>query len=263
VSSAPQVELSVIVPVYNEPDNIPLAVAALARNIPVPHEILVVYDTESDSTVPVLRTLSSTYPQLRMVRNEVCRGPSGALRAGFGQARAPAVLVTMADLCDDVAQIPQLLALRRSGADLVVPSRYCPGGEQQLNPSLKVWAPTLAGWLICNLAGVPTRDPTNSFKLYSTAMLRDMRLTSTISFSVTLEIVAKAHCLGYRIVEVPTVWRDRQHGKSSFKLGRSLVAYTPWFALALLRGKFIRLPARWLRSWLGNGAQPATCAAQA
>ena len=74
--------------------------------------------------------------------------------------------------------------------------------------------------------------------------------SNTTSFSVTLEIVAKAHCLGYRIVEVPTVWRDRQHGQTNFKMGRSIVAYTPWLCLALLRGRLVRLPLSWLRRWL-------------
>ena len=193
-------QLSVVIPVYNEPENLPLALAALTKNIPVPHEILVVYDFEGDSTVPVLRRLAGEYPQLAAVLNDVCRGPSGALRAGFARARGSAVLVTMADLCDDVAQIPHLLELLRTKADLVAPSRYCEGGQQMMQESLKVKLPRLAGRLMHSIIGLPTRDPTNSFKLYSTAMLRDMRLTSVISFSLTLEIVAKAHCLGYRIV---------------------------------------------------------------
>jgi dolichol-phosphate mannosyltransferase len=249
------VELSVVIPVYNEPDNAPLAVKALAQRIEVPHEILVVYDFDADTTVPVLRELQREYTQLRLIKNDVVRGPSGALRAGFAEARAPLILVTMADLCDDVSQIPQLLELARNGADLVAPSRYCKGGEQQLKESLKVKAPRTAGWLINAIAGLPTRDPTNSFKLYSAGMLADMRLRSTVSFSVTLEIVAKAYCLGYRIEEVPTVWRDRQHGKTNFKLGRSLIAYFPWLCVALLRGRFIGLPRTLLRSWFGVNRQ--------
>jgi dolichol-phosphate mannosyltransferase len=255
VSDVHPIELSIIIPVYNEPENIRLAITALRKNVAVEHEILVVYDYEGDTTVPVLRDLSKQCPQLRMIQNTVCRGPSGALRTGFSHARAPAILVTMADLCDDTSQIPVLLELLKTRADLVAPSRYCPGGEQQLRDSLKVRAPRLAGWLIHQLTGLPTRDPTNSFKLYSAAMLRDMALTSTISFSVTLEIVAKAHCLGYRIAEVPTTWRDRQHGKTNFRLGRSLVAYLPWLCLALLRGRVIRLPSRWMRGWLGTQPQ--------
>src|SRR5205823_3733823 len=89
--------------------------------------------------------------------------------------------------------------------------------------------------------------------LYSTPLLEALRLTSTVSFSVTLEIVAKAHCLGYRIVEIPTTWRDRRFGKSNFKVGRSLVAYFPWFCLMMLRGRPIRLPVSWFRAWIGPG----------
>ncbi|MBI5773171.1 MAG: glycosyltransferase [Verrucomicrobia bacterium] len=255
MSSRPSLELSVVIPVYNEPENIRLAVQALSRHIPVPHEIIVVYDFDADTTVPVLQALAGEYPQLRMAKNTISRGPSGALRTGFHLAQAPLILVTMADLCDDVSQIPHMLQLAKGGVDLVIPSRYCDGGEQQLKESLKVWAPRTAGWMIKNIAGLPTHDPTNSFKLYSAALLRSIRLTSTISFSVTLEIVAKAHCLGYRIVEVPTVWRDRQHGKTNFKLFRSLAAYFPWFVVALLRGRFIRLPSRWLHSWFGAPPQ--------
>ena len=243
MSVATPVELTVVVPIYNEPDNITQTIETLAQNIPVPYEILAVYDFDADTTLPVLRRLQREHPRLRLVKNEVARGPSGALRAGFAEAGAPLVLVTMADLCDDLTQVPLLMQLSKAGADIVAPSRYCPGGQQQLKESLKVKAPRTAGWLIHAIAGLPTRDPTNSFKLYSAAMLRDMRLRSTVSFSVTLEIVAKAHCLGYHIVEVPTVWRDRQHGKTNFKLWRSLVAYFPWLCVALLRGRFVRLPA--------------------
>lgn len=256
MSGSPSLELSIVIPVYNEPENIRLVLQALGEHIHVPHEILAVYDFDADTTLPVLRELQPRIPQLRLVKNNVQRGPSGALRTGFAAAQAPWVLVTMADLCDDLSQVAHLLELGRQGADVLTPSRYCEGGEQHLKKSLKVWAPRTAGKIIFYLAGLTTHDPTNSFKLYSRAVLEDMRLKSTISFSVTLEIVAKAHCLGYTIREVPTVWRDRQHGQTNFKLGRSLVAYFPWLCVALLRGRFLRLPAGWLRRWFGVRANP-------
>lgn len=243
------IELSVVIPVYNEGLNIEKTLHALRASIPVLHEVIVVYDREEDSTLPVVRPLLPSYDGLRLVRNSVTPGPSGALRTGFLHAKASRVLVVMADLCDDFSQIPLLLSLVPARADIACPSRYCEGGVQQLDPSLKVWAPKFAGRLLKWFTGIPTYDPTNSFKLYSAAVLRDVRLVSTISFSVTLEIVVKAHCLGYRIVEIPTVWADRQHGKSNFHLRRSLVAYFPWFCVALLRGRLFRLPQSWLR-WL-------------
>lgn len=240
--------LSVVIPVYNEGLNIEKTLQSLKAHVPVPHETIIVYDNEEDNTLPVVRPLIPAYGNLRLVRNRVARGPSGALRTGFQEAAGERILVAMADLCDDFSQIPHLLSLVPREADVACPSRYCEDGVQQLGPSLKVWAPKFAGRLLRWLTGLPTHDPTNSFKLYSAAMLRDLTLTSRVSFSVTLEIVAKAHCLGYRIVELPTVWADRQHGKSNFNLRRSLVAYFPWFCVALLRGRVIRVPRTWLRA---------------
>ena len=258
MSNKEALALSVVIPVYNEAGNIEETLYGLKQNVRVPHEIIIVYDFDEDTTLPVVRRSGSDYGNIRLVKNNVARGPSGALRTGFAEAKASRVLVVMADLCDDFTQIEHLLSLVPAHADIACPSRYCKGGKQQLKSSLKVWAPRTAGFLLKLLSGIPTYDPTNSFKLYSANVLNDIKLTSTISFSVTLEIIAKAHCLGYRIVEVPTVWRDRQHGKTRFKLGRSLLAYCPWFCVALLRGRIIRLPVAWLRAWFGSRAEPST-----
>lgn len=247
--------LSVVIPVSNEGANISQTLNALKFNLTVPTEIIIVYDFDYDNTVPVVQGLAIDYENLRLVKNHVAIGPSGALRTGFHEARAPRVLVVMADLCDDLTQIERLLALVPEQADIACPSRYCKGGVQRLKPSLKVWIPRLAGFLLHWLSGLPTYDPTNSFKLYSAKVLKDIPLSSTISFSVTLEIIAKAHCLGYRILEIPTVWQDRRHGRSNFKFARSLVAYLPWFGVALFRNRLFSLPQLLLRAFLGCSAR--------
>ena len=223
-------------------------------------EILIIYDFEEDTTVPVVRSLQSEVENLFLVKNRIQLGPSGAIRSGIEAARTARVLVVMADLCDDFTQIPQLMELVPAKADIACPSRYCKGGQQQLPPSFKKFAPRLAGALLKFFVGWKTHDPTNSCKMYSTTLLRQLSLTSTVSFSVTLEIVAKAHCLGYRITEIPTTWLDRTQGKSNFKLGRSLVMYMPWFLVALLRNRLFAVPIRFMRTWFGT--KPATVVAR-
>ena len=84
------VDLTVVVPVYNEGENIALTLDQLDKNIPVPHEILVVYDIDGDTTLPVVRPMLDRHPNWRLVKNDVARGPSGALRTGFEQARGGA-----------------------------------------------------------------------------------------------------------------------------------------------------------------------------
>lgn len=244
--------LSVVMPVYNEGPNIEPTLEALSQSLKFPYEVLIVYDMDEDTTILVAKSLSPRYPMIRLIKNNVARGPSGAIRTGLKAALAPRILVAMGDLCDDFTQIPQMVSWVPSKADIVCPSRYCEGGAQELDPSLKVWAPKTAGRLLHWLTGLPTYDPTNSYKLYSADFLREISLSSTVSFSVTLEIVTKAHVLRKRILEIPTVWKNRQQGQTSFKLGRSLVTYTPWFCLALLRNRLFAFPPSLFRIFFGS-----------
>lgn len=244
-------DLSVVIPVYNEPENILATVMALDEVLAgVDHEVIVCYDFEEDTTVPVVRGLMATYPSLTLALNRIARGPSGAIRTGFERSRGRRVLVLMADLSDDVSQIAELMELVPSKAAVASPSRYCEGGAALIESSLKTRATRTAGILLRWFTNIGTLDPTNSFKMYSGDLLRSLHLSSTVSFSVTLEVVAKAHFLGYPIAEIPTVWRDRTQGKSNFKVGRSLVTYLPWFFLALLNNRLFRVRSRRLREMI-------------
>lgn len=246
--------LSVVIPVFNEAETIAATLRALAEQVAVPHEALVVYDLDDDTTLPVVRGLMPAMPRLRLVKNTVARGPSGALRSGFAAAQAPRIAVVMADGCDDLSQVDEMACRVPAEADVVCPSRYCAGGAQLCGQTAwyKARVPRLAGRLLQALTGLGTCDPTNSYKVYSKAMLDRLRLRSVVSFSVTLEITAKAHCLGYRVVERPTVWRDRQQGRSKFQFARSLGAYLPWFGLALLRNRLFQAPRAWREEICGR-----------
>jgi glycosyltransferase involved in cell wall biosynthesis len=241
-STHKNLDLSIVIPVYNEPENIQKAIKEIQKNVKSYYEIIVVYDSDSDTTIPVLQKLSKEFPTIAGIKNTISKGPSGAIRTGIDTAKAPRILVTMADLCDDTTQIDKMVGMLPKSADILCPSRYSKGGRQELNAPLKVGFPKTAGFLIRLFTGMPTSDPTNSYKLYSADLFKHITLKSTISFSVTLEIMVKAHCLGYRIREIPTVWKDRQHGKTNFKLWRSIVAYTPWFVFALLRNRLFTFP---------------------
>ncbi len=95
-----------------------------------------------------------------------------------------------------------------------------------------------AGLSLHRLRGLPTRDPTNNFKLYRTAMLRALPLDAEGGFDVALELTVKAWRAGYRIVELPATWHDRTAGRSRFRLARWLPRYLRWYLLALLpRGR--------------------------
>lgn len=228
--------LSIIVPVYREGEAARAVLTGLATGAPAPHEVLVVHDEPDDPTLPVVAALQATYPQMRPVHNQLGRGPALALRAGFAAASGEAVLVTMADASDEIADIAPMLAKIAEGYDVVSASRYMPGGRQLGGPFLKGLLSRVAGVSLHWLVGLPTADPTTSFKMYRKAMLDHLVLESDAGFEISLEIPVKAFLAGYRISEVPTTWHDRVAGKSNFKLLRWLPRYLRWYGLALRKG---------------------------
>src|SRR4051794_10635634 len=117
-------------PVYNEGANIGRALAEIYEKVPLAKRVLVVYDFDEDNTVPVVRQLAPGYPGVELLKNTIGRGVLNAVRAGIGAASAEVVIVTMADLSDDVAIVPRMVELiRDEGYDIVCASRYMRGGR--------------------------------------------------------------------------------------------------------------------------------------
>src|SRR5438105_10033870 len=130
--------LSIVVPVYNEAENITPVLRNLVGAVKAtPYEVLIVYDFDADTTVPVVQRLIPQMPQLRLQRNDLGRGVLNAIRKGFQVAKAPYVLVMMADGSDEPEAIDPMLERARSGADVVAGSRYVKGGGHQGDPLRK------------------------------------------------------------------------------------------------------------------------------
>jgi glycosyltransferase involved in cell wall biosynthesis len=220
------------VPVYNEAENFPCLLAEIEKHIPRPFTMLVVYDFDADTTVPVAQSLAATRPWLRLLKNELGRGVVYAIKAGFAAVGAGPALVVMADLSDDLAVVPRMLDLYAQGNRIVCASRYMRGGKQLGGPWLKRTMSRVAGLSLRYFAGFPTHDATNNFRLYDAALVNELGIESTGGFELALELTAKAFRRGVRIAETPTTWRDRTSGASRFQLRRWLPKYLYWYAYA-------------------------------
>jgi glycosyltransferase involved in cell wall biosynthesis len=239
-------ELSVVLPVYNEGEAVEPVLRALAAGITTPHELVVVYDFDEDTTVPVVRRLASEIPNLRGLRNDRGRGVLNAMKAGIAGTEAPYVLISMADGSDEPHVVDPMMALARDGADVVSASRYMKGGHQVGGPLLKRLMSRAAGLSLHHLAGIRTHDPTNNFKLYRRSFLAATPIESTAGFELALELTVKATIAGGRVEEVPTTWRDRTAGQSNFKLRKWLPHYLHWYRVAF-EGRIRRILGRRLR----------------
>jgi dolichol-phosphate mannosyltransferase len=232
--------LSVVVPVYNEGENVvPTLKGVVERTRTRPLEVLVVVDFEEDTTVPVVKRLQSEIPELHLHRNTIGRGVLNAIKSGLAAARAPYVLVTMGDGSDDPGDIDAMYELARGGADVVAGSRYMRGGRQLGGPLLKRTMSRAAGLSLHWLAGIPVHDATSNYRLYSRRLLEQVTIESDGGFELGIELTVKAYLLGMRVAEVPTTWRDRTAGQSRFQLWRWLPRYLRWYRQGIT-GRFSR-----------------------
>ncbi len=224
--------LGIIIPVYNEAENIRGTLDAIEERITTLHRIYVVYDFDEDSTLPVVREFLKKGVDIELIKNPL-RGVVNAIRIGLQEAEEDYLLVTMADLSDDYAVVDSMCELMAKGFDIVCGSRYMKGGRQVDGPLIKKTISRIAGLSLRYVAGLPTHDATNSFKLYRKNLLDSIEIESDGGFEIGMEIVIKAHFAGFKVTEVPCVWTDRQKGRSRFKIIKWTPKYLRWYFYAI------------------------------
>lgn len=227
--------IDIVIPVYNEAENIRSTLLEIAAQVRVPYKIRIVYDRDDDTTLPVAGAVCEQEKiPFELVKNKFGRGALNAIKSGLLSGSADYVIVTMADLSDPPQVMNQMFEMaERSQAAVVCGSRYMKGGSQIGGPFLKRTLSRIAGLSLHYLVGLPTHDVTNSFKLYRREIFEKMEIESEGGFELGMEIVVKAHALGFLVTEVPTSWRDRSAGESRFRLFRWLPEYLRWYFYAL------------------------------
>ncbi|WP_203580583.1 glycosyltransferase family 2 protein [Microbacterium hibisci] len=250
MSNSPRV--SIIVPAYNEGEEIAAFLARVASTVTMDFELLVVVDTPEDTTIPVVERAAAADGRIRCVINTYGRGPAQAIRYGFDVAAAPTVVVTMADGSDDPRQIDELADLVERGVVVAAGSRYMAGGQQIGGPRIKRTLSRLAGTSLHLFAGIGTRDATNSFKAYNTDFVRTVTIQSRDGFEIGLELTAKARRARLPVAELPTIWLDRTAGASNFQLRKWIPKYLRWYFFAFGRPLAVEDIADAARGTKGN-----------
>ncbi len=232
--------IRVILPAYNEEAALPLLIPALhhaLHDYDPQYQVIVVDDGSADRTAEVASHAAAEYP-VRLVQHERNRGLGAALQTGLleglREAAATDILVTLdADNTHPAELIPAMAELIRSGLDIVIASRYAPGGRQVglswQRRSLSRGASLL---LRAALALPGARDYTCGFRAYTAGIVRrgqetfGEQLIEEQGFVCMVELLAKLGFLGARIGEVPLVLRyDLKQGPSKMKIARTVMAY--------------------------------------
>ena len=219
-----------IVPTYNERDNLPAIVAAIHEHLPQA-DVLVVDDGSPDGTGRIADELKSRDTRLDVIHREGKLGLGTAYVAGFKQALARGydyIFEMDCDFSHDPADVPRLIDAVESGGDLALGSRYVPGG------GVRNWG--LVRLLISRGASVYTavflqmgvKDPTGGFKCFRRRVLEtiDLDRITAKGYAFQIETTYRAKQAGFRVVEVPITFADRVEGHS--KMSRAIVLEAVW-----------------------------------
>jgi len=237
-------ELDIVIPVYNEGHNIVALLAALKHALATPARVLICYDHAEDDTLPAIRENADAFAGLpvELVRN-TGRGVHGAIMTGFAKSTAPFILMFPADDHINAPILDRMVALAREGCDIICASRFMPGGAMIGCPLVKAVLVRNANFTLRHLARLPTTDASNGFRMFSRRVIDRIEVESRQGFCYSIELLVKAHRLGWKIAEVPVTWIERDDGRTRFQVLRWLPAYLRWYGYAFAT-TFLRRPPR-------------------
>jgi len=208
--------LSVVVPTFNERDNVTVLYRRLAATLSeIPWEVVFVDDNSPDGTWEVVRGLARQDSRVRCIRRIGRRGLSGACIEGILASSAPYAAVIDADLQHDETQLPKMVELLQGGeAELVVGSRYIEGGSADSFDKQRAGASAFATEIARRALRVEIKDPMSGFFMLRRDRFEQLASQlSTQGFKILLDIVATAQGK-LRAVEIPYTFGSRQHGES-------------------------------------------------
>jgi dolichol-phosphate mannosyltransferase len=236
--------ICVCLPTYNERENLELMVEALGRVLGNDAVVLVIDDDSPDGTGEIADRLAADHAWVHVLHRPRKEGLGPAYLAGFRRALelgADLILEMDCDFSHDPGDVPRLIAAA-ADADLVIGSRYVPGGGTR-NWGLVRRLISRGGSLYAQmLLGVPIRDLTGGFKCYRRAVLEtiDLNAIDSKGYAFQIETTYRTIRAGFRVVELPIVFVDRQVGGS--KMSKAIVLEAVW-KVPLLRISTLRARA--------------------
>jgi glycosyltransferase involved in cell wall biosynthesis len=209
-------EISVVVPLLNEQDNIGPLYEQVTQTLTdvYDYEIIFIDDGSSDNSFDILAKLQKTDAAIRVICFRKNFGQTAALSAGFAHARGKVIVAIDADLQNDPADIPEMIAKLDEGFDVVSGWRK----KRHDNAVTRLLPSKIANWLISRITGVKLHDYGCTLKVYRREVLEEIKLYGEMHRFIP----ALASWSGARIAEMPVNHRPRTTGKTKYGLGRTL-----------------------------------------
>jgi len=233
-------KLDIIIPVYNEDENIVRLLQSLENEITCNFRVLICYDTETDTTLKYIKDNKIIKSEVLLIRNPR-KGPNSAIIKGIDSSNAKIILVYMADDFENIKLINRMTNLIELGNDLVIPTRFMSGGQMIGASKIKEFVTRIGSYLIYYLARIPFKDCTNAFKMFSASLKDKIKFDSTTGFTFAFELVAKSYLLKLKIVEIPSTWIEIENRKSNFKMLRWIPHYIYWLLYSAVKNYTLKI----------------------
>ena len=227
-------KLDIIIPVYNEDENITRLLKALEDEVACNFRVLICYDSETDKTLEHFKNTNVISKEILLIKNPK-QGPNSAIIEGIKLSNAEIILIYMADDFENIKLINGMINLIVQGNDLVIPSRFISGGKMISNKKIKKMLSTFGAYLMYYLVRIPFKDCTNAFKMFSKNLKEKIKFESTKGFTFALELTTKSYLLNLKIIEIPSIWVEVKNRKSNFKLLKWLPYYIYWLIYSLIK----------------------------
>ena len=231
-------ELDILIPVFNEDEIIVTTIKNILSTVNLNYRINICYDYEEDPTLKIIKKNFLDNKKIFFTKN-FSKGFNTAIISGFRSSNAKAIIIFMADDHINHNLINLCYQKYKEGFEVVCPSRFIKNGKMTGNPILKELLTRIVSFFLFNFTSFPIKDPTNSFRLFSKKLIDEVNIESRKGFTLSLELTAKAHRLGYKITEIPSIWKERDKGKSRFKLFSFIPPYLKWF-FYIIRTSFFK-----------------------
>ena len=235
-------ELSIILPVKDEKDSLPIMIKILKLSLDFPYEVIIVYDDLNDNTIPEARKLQEQFKDMNifLVHNDYGQGVINAVKKGIENSNYDVILVTVADEIFPIVSIPKMLDLiLNENFDLVSGTRYLTGGKTLGGSIIERILSRTANKLFKILTKFPLTDATTGIKMFKKKMFQSISLESKpVGWAFAFELSIKAYLANYKLNEVPYKMINRLFGgTSSFSVFSWVKEYSKWFFWGIIKIK--------------------------
>ena len=224
----------IIIPIYNEGYGIIKLLKLIKIKLKENNfNVILCYDSKEDNVFTFIKEIKKIKLPIYLSKN-LNTGPCSAVVSGLKKSKSACKIVYPADDFINIKLISKMYKIHfLNKSDIVVASRFIKGGSMKGCPLIKSIIVRLASWSLYTFSSIPVRDASNGFRLFSSNLLKKVKIESRLGFAYSLELLVKCERLGLKIDEVPAKWEERTEGKSNFKIFKWLNQYLKWYFYGL------------------------------